>query len=185
MFVLGSVFGYTFRRQAGVANHMLVETTVIIILLLVGGFMAWKSWTSGKLAMFRRQVTTMSREYEKMNVEVFNGETRRLDLSINGTMQTVNVRILRDVLYIVGSDSYGEHGTLYLQSNKEEGARIEYRQIEEDGQPCWVLNAFRGEDLLEGLKLNASQISIRTITDFLANVFVQLRMTSPTWWNDA
>jgi hypothetical protein len=164
---------------------MLVEIIVIIILLLVGGLMAWKSWTSGRLAMFRNQFTKMSRVYEKMNVEVFNGETRRLELSTNGTMQTVNVRIIRDVLNIVGSDSHGEHGTLYLQSNKEEGVRIEYRQMEEDGQPCWVLNAFRGENLLEGLKLNSSQISISVITDFLVNVFVQLRMTSPTWWNDA
>jgi hypothetical protein len=185
MFVLGSVFGYTFRRQAGVTNDMLVETTVIIILLLVGGFMAWKSWTSGKLAMFRRQLTTMSRENEKMKVEVFNGETRMLDLSANGTMHTVKVRLIRDILYVVASDTYGEHATLYLQSDKESGARMEYSQIEEDGGPCLVLNVFRGGDLLNGLKLNYSEFRLSDINDFLLEVFGQLRTTSPSWWNDA
>ena len=155
---------------------MLFEAIVITLLVLVIGYKLWQEWNHGEL----KTIGSMFQAMNEANNDVFAGETRMLHCVLDGQEKTVEVKTLNDIMTAIMDV---RQGTVYLQSSREHGLRLE-SNITLGDDDILNLRTMRGDETVDEQTINLDKAGPMEMIRSFQTVFGDLRASSGAWWND-
>ena len=155
---------------------MLFEAIVITLLVLALGYKLRQEMKHGGL----KTISSMFQAMGEANNDVFGGETRTFHCVLDGQEKTVEVKTLNDIMTVI---SEVRQGTVYLQSSREHGLRLESK-ITLGNDDMLNLRTMRGDETVGEQTINLDKAGpMDTIRSF-QTVFGDLRASSGAWWNE-